>query len=60
MRVDLNNTQLSHVCVLFQVKIVCETRDWEHAQELRSVLAGKYQDVIFSDIPLALSSGLTS
>lgn len=60
MRVDIYDTQSSHLCVLFQVKIICETRDWEHSQELRNVLTEKYQNVVFSDIPLAISCGLTS
>lgn len=41
---------------LLQVKVVCETRDWEHAQELRSVLLDNYRFVVFNDTPLALSS----
>lgn len=39
---------------MFQVKIVCETRDWEHAQELRKVLLKNYRKVVFNDLPLAI------
>ncbi|XP_031619975.1 uncharacterized protein LOC116338699 [Contarinia nasturtii] len=39
-----------------EVKVVCETRDWAHAQELRSVLHENYRFVVFNDTPLALSS----
>lgn len=35
---------------------MCETRDWEHAQELRGVLLANYRYVYFNDTPLALSS----
>lgn len=38
-----------------QVTVVCETRDWEHAQELRKTLLEQYKWVVFSDTPLALS-----
>lgn len=46
--------------ILLQVKVVCETRDWEHAQELRADLLANYRDVVFNDIPLALSSEIAS
>lgn len=46
--------------ISLQVKVVCETRDWEHAQELRSDLLANYRDVVFNDIPLALSSEIAS
>lgn len=40
----------------FQVKVVCETRDWEHAKELRTVLLSNYKYVVFNDTPLAISN----
>lgn len=43
-----------------QVKVVCETRDWEHAKELRAALLKKYRDVVFNDTPLALSGETTT
>lgn len=46
--------------ISLQVKVVCETRDWEHAQELRSVLLENYRHVVFNDIPLALSSEIAT
>lgn len=33
-----------------QVKVVCETRDWEHAQDLRSALLKKYHNTVFDDV----------
>nr|AWS20467.1 threonine dehydratase [Mayetiola destructor] len=36
-----------------EVKVVCETRDWEHSKELRKVLLENYQFVVFNDLPLA-------
>lgn len=44
----------------FQVKVVCETRDWEHAKELRSTLSKKYRDVVFNDTPLAISAEIST
>lgn len=38
-----------------EVKVVCETRDWEHSQELRAVLAKTYRQVAFNDVPLAIN-----
>lgn len=37
------------------VKVVCETRDWEHSMELRKALNEKYSEVIFNDVPLAIA-----
>lgn len=36
------------------VKVVCETRDWEHSEVLRNSLQEKYQKVEFNDVPLAI------
>lgn len=36
------------------VKVVCETRDWEHSQEMRKALHEKYKKVEFNDVPLAI------
>lgn len=38
-----------------EVKVVCETRDWAHSQEMRTVLLNKYDKVVFNDVPLAIS-----
>lgn len=38
-----------------EVKVVCETRDWEHTKELRRVLCSHYRSVIFNDVPLAIN-----
>lgn len=38
-----------------QIRVVCETRDWEHAQVLRNALYENYNDIIFSDTQLAIS-----
>lgn len=38
---------------VLQVKVVCETRDWEHFKELRQVLLENYRSVDFNDLPLA-------
>lgn len=45
------------VCDIYEVevKVVVETRDWDHSQELREALISKYKHVKFSDLPLALS-----
>lgn len=37
------------------VKVVCETRDWEHSIELRQVLNKAYKNVVFTDVPLAIN-----
>jgi len=39
-----------------EVKVVCETRDWEHSEELRKVLLSNYENVTFNDTPVAISS----
>lgn len=36
------------------VKVVCETRDWEHSEEMRKALQDKYKRVEFNDVPLAI------
>ena len=41
-----------------EVKVVCETRDWEHSEELRKALTRKYAHVTFIDAPLAISDQL--
>jgi threonine dehydratase len=38
-----------------KVKVVCETRDWMHAEELRKLLLANYSYVVFSDTPKAIS-----
>lgn len=38
-----------------EVKVVCETRDWEHSMELRQVLSKEYSHVVFNDVPLAIN-----
>lgn len=38
------------------IKVVCETRDWEHSCELRKVLTEKYQRVAFNDLPMAIEN----
>lgn len=38
-----------------EVKVVCETRDWEHSMELRRVLSKEYSHVVFNDVPLAIN-----
>lgn len=37
-----------------EVKVVCETRDWEHSKELRQLLLDSYKSVSFFDLPLAI------
>lgn len=37
-----------------EVKVVCETRDWEHSLELRRVLSESYRQLFFNDVPLAI------
>jgi threonine dehydratase len=39
-----------------EVKVICETRDWEHAQQMRKVLNEKYSNVVFNDLPMAIIS----
>jgi hypothetical protein len=36
---------------IFQVKVVCETRDIEHANMLKKMLYENYKKVIFGEIP---------
>ena len=36
------------------VKVVCETRDWEHSEKMRQALHEKYDKVEFCDVPLAI------
>lgn len=36
------------------VKIVCETRDWAHSEQLRKALMDTFSEVVFNDVPLAL------
>jgi threonine dehydratase len=38
------------------VKVVCETRDWEHSELLRKTLHDNLYDVVFNDVPLAITS----
>lgn len=38
------------------VKVVCETRDWSHSEELRKALTRKYTRVTFWDTPLAIAN----
>lgn len=38
-----------------EVKVVCETRDWTHSEELRKALIRKYKHVTFMDTPLAIA-----
>lgn len=40
------------------VKVVCETRDWEHSEELRRTLLEKYKRVSFNDLPMAITNSL--
>lgn len=37
-----------------EVKVICETRDWEHSLELKNELKKYYAKVEFSDVPLAI------
>lgn len=37
------------------VKVVCETRDWEHSEVMRKALLEKYEKVEFNDVPLAIN-----
>jgi hypothetical protein len=36
---------------ILQVKVVCETRDIEHANMLKDMLHKNYKDVAFGEIP---------
>lgn len=36
------------------VKIVCETSDWENSQELKKLLVKNYKNVQFYDVPMAI------
>ena len=36
---------------ILQVKVVCETRDIEHANMLKDMLYKNYKDVVFGEIP---------
>ncbi|XP_052863075.1 L-threonine ammonia-lyase [Anopheles cruzii] len=38
-----------------EVKVICETRDWEHSQEMRKSLQTAYDKVQFYDMPMAIS-----
>ncbi|XP_026467860.1 uncharacterized protein LOC113371448 [Ctenocephalides felis] len=38
-----------------EVKVVCETRDWNHSEELRKSLINNYTRVIFNDLPMAIT-----
>lgn len=40
-----------------EVKVVCETRDWIHAQEMRNALQEAYDNVYFYDLPMAIGQG---
>lgn len=42
-----------------EVKVVCETRDWEHAEELRTLLRRSYPNVVFKNARLAISSSVS-
>ena len=42
---------------LWQVRVMCETRDLEHAVELERVLKEHYQNVHFGHMADALGSG---
>lgn len=37
-----------------KVKIVCETSDWAQSRKLKRILTEKYNNVIFSDTPMAI------
>uniref|UniRef100_A0A1A9WQ56 L-serine deaminase n=1 Tax=Glossina brevipalpis TaxID=37001 RepID=A0A1A9WQ56_9MUSC len=39
-----------------EVKVVCETRDWEHSMQLKNNLKKHYQKVQFSELPLAINA----
>lgn len=38
-----------------EVKVICETRDWEHSKEMRKVLQETYSKVHFYDMPMAIT-----
>lgn len=37
-----------------EVKVVCETRDWEHSTQLKNGLKKRYKKVLFSEVPMAI------
>nr|XP_029714117.1 uncharacterized protein LOC115258189 [Aedes albopictus] len=37
-----------------EVKVICETRDWQHSQEMRKMLQETYQEVYFYEMPMAI------
>lgn len=37
-----------------EVKVVCETFDWEHSELLRKKLMDKYTHINFTDVPMAI------
>lgn len=37
-----------------EVKVICETRDWNHTKQMRSMLQQTYEDVYFYDMPMAI------
>ncbi|XP_053694521.1 L-threonine ammonia-lyase [Sabethes cyaneus] len=37
-----------------EVKVICETRDWNHSQEMRKMLQEIYTHVQFYDLPMAI------
>ncbi|XP_055678510.1 L-threonine ammonia-lyase [Lutzomyia longipalpis] len=39
-----------------EVKVVCETSDWAHSEQLRKVLTEKYSHVVFNDVPMAIAN----
>lgn len=45
---------------LFQVKVVCETRDYAHGIELRDMLNSRYKRVKFDSVPLRNTVSSTS
>jgi hypothetical protein len=42
---------LYKIIIILQVKVVCETRDIEHANILKQTLSENYKTVIFGEIP---------
>lgn len=38
-----------------EVKVICETRDWSHSLELKEVLKANYENVVFTEEPLAIN-----
>jgi len=37
-----------------EVKVVCETSDWSHSEQLRHLLREKYTHVTFTDLPMTI------